>query len=582
MFIRSDSLKQETDMGVMIEHIDAHTIKADGFYHSAVNSNDYVILAGGGYKSVDDFISQGNDGHYVTALGVSGNSVTWTKNGITNNLTVPYSVKTSILLGDVEQNDVNACSENLAMRLYYNINNNNGYAGLDNSYGFPSFDNANGILWIPVHYGGYGGQLGISSDKHLYYRYISNGSFPTTVNGGSWDRIAYYSEIPTTLDWSQITSKPETATRWPKWSEVTEKPEFATRWPKWSEVTEKIRHDNEFNIVPSGYNSSMWFNYRSDADTNVTVIEYLFGNGRSEATARIRSGTIYPWADSTYDIGTSDYRWRQGYFNLRILIGTTSYNSIHGDANDEGSTIGRGYIELSGTNPYIDFHRPGQYTSDYSSRLMHGNTMVRLYYDCYDKTYAGYVATCEGNPHNITIIGVFDLYKTIDNTTTWNLNNICGPCSFSLQQNNSNTDITYKNRTNSPQAWTISNNILRVYVNGPSSYDYARKGIPYAVSCDARVMTRWVNNQPVVANSHLGEWVGSSIECLCTNIPPNSSSSQLQYSSYLPGRYIYITSSRPWGYDNANNGLGMDMMRLTGNLSYQRIRFIVFGYLSNA
>jgi len=90
-------------------------------------------------------------------------------------------------------------------------------------------------------------------------------------------------------------------------------------------------------------------------------------------------------------------------------------------------------------------------------------------------------------------------------------------------------------------------------------------------------MTRWINKQPVVTNCRHGDWVGSSIECLCTNL---SNGSSLYYYSSSPGRYIYITGSRPRGYDDADNGLAMDMMRVSGNSSYQRIRFTVFGYLS--
>lgn len=39
--------------------------------------------------------------------------------------------------------------------------------------------------------------------------------------------------------WSEITSKPSTATRWPTFTEVTSKPATATRWPTWSEVVGK-------------------------------------------------------------------------------------------------------------------------------------------------------------------------------------------------------------------------------------------------------------------------------------------------------------------------------------------------------
>jgi hypothetical protein len=70
-----------------------------------------------------------------------------------------------------------------------------GYAG--NNYGFPVSNNANGLLWLGCHRGPYGGQLGISSNGRIYYRFISNNTFPNTANGGSWNRVAWTSEIPT-------------------------------------------------------------------------------------------------------------------------------------------------------------------------------------------------------------------------------------------------------------------------------------------------------------------------------------------------------------------------------------------------
>ena len=80
--------------------------------------------------------------------------------------------------------------------------NNKRYAG-DNT-GFPVTSNANGLLWLGNYPNasdssaiGYGSQLGFSSDGNIYYRYITNGSIPTTANGGSWKKLAYKSEIPT-------------------------------------------------------------------------------------------------------------------------------------------------------------------------------------------------------------------------------------------------------------------------------------------------------------------------------------------------------------------------------------------------
>lgn len=74
--------------------------------------------------------------------------------------------------------------------------NNKRYAG-DNT-GFPVTSNANGLLWLGNHPNasdssaiGYGSQLGFSSDGNIYYRYITNGSIPTTANGGSWKKLSY-------------------------------------------------------------------------------------------------------------------------------------------------------------------------------------------------------------------------------------------------------------------------------------------------------------------------------------------------------------------------------------------------------
>lgn len=74
--------------------------------------------------------------------------------------------------------------------------NNKRYAG-DNT-GFPVSSNANSILWLGNHahssdstQAGYGGQMGISSNGNLYYRFITNGAFPTTADGGSWKQLAF-------------------------------------------------------------------------------------------------------------------------------------------------------------------------------------------------------------------------------------------------------------------------------------------------------------------------------------------------------------------------------------------------------
>lgn len=81
-------------------------------------------------------------------------------------------------------------------------------AGPSDTYGFPVTTNANAILWIGAQKTTaqgqpYGGQLGISSDERLYYRYCG-ASVSTTTYGGSWKRIAWTSDIPATPTLSSL------------------------------------------------------------------------------------------------------------------------------------------------------------------------------------------------------------------------------------------------------------------------------------------------------------------------------------------------------------------------------------------
>lgn len=51
----------------------------------------HTVAKTGSYKDLNDQPTIPSAGDFVTSLGTSGNNVTWTKNGVTNNLTVPYA-----------------------------------------------------------------------------------------------------------------------------------------------------------------------------------------------------------------------------------------------------------------------------------------------------------------------------------------------------------------------------------------------------------------------------------------------------------------------------------------------------------
>lgn len=143
-----------------------------------------ILMADGSVKALSDIT-----GAYVSALGISGNYLTWTKNGVTNNITVPFAEKARIItsvrtavITDVPGND---CA-----RLYTNV--------LTTAEGlFPVSDNSNAILTLSRHPGNYYSQLGFSSDKNLYYRAFLNTAINTTE---AWKKILDSGNYAAVLD----------------------------------------------------------------------------------------------------------------------------------------------------------------------------------------------------------------------------------------------------------------------------------------------------------------------------------------------------------------------------------------------
>lgn len=121
-----------------------------------------------------------------------------------------------------------------------------------------------------------------------------------------------YVNVPWTdhYAWSDITSKPATATRWPSWSEVSSKPASKTAWGQ-----TYLNASSEFQNI-SG---------------NLSSVGHISFSG-----------------DNTYDIGASGTRARSGYFGTSVNVADIEI----GRSNEINATSGVLYIQYRspGTN----------------------------------------------------------------------------------------------------------------------------------------------------------------------------------------------------------------------------------------
>lgn len=184
-------------------------------YLWAANSNGTAFLCARGSMSVNYATSAGtaSSANSVAWGNVSGKPSTFTPSSHTHNYIEAkgnYTFNSSTLPNSFD----------------YGIS-----AGfVDNGSGFGSYGS---VLTVRTYSGG-GGTLQLYAPysntyggSHLKARF---GNYATS-SGNSWTTlktIAWTEDIPSTISWSNVTSKPDTATRWPSWSEVTGKPNTFT------------------------------------------------------------------------------------------------------------------------------------------------------------------------------------------------------------------------------------------------------------------------------------------------------------------------------------------------------------------
>lgn len=149
----------------------------------------------GGWKKILDssnYTAYVNPANFVTSLGTNGNYVTWTKNGTTNNLTVPFATTSNVLNNLGNRTAISGTTVGQrGLRLYEVYNN-----------GYPvNFGNVLNIGGL-----GYGELLfqwtGDSNPGHLYYRSKRDGASQAWSN---WVTILDNNNYSSTLDGRYVT-----------------------------------------------------------------------------------------------------------------------------------------------------------------------------------------------------------------------------------------------------------------------------------------------------------------------------------------------------------------------------------------
>jgi hypothetical protein len=85
-----------------------------------------------------------------------------------------------------------------------------------------------------------------------------------------------------------------------------------------------------------------------------------------EVVGAITANDIYPRSNGSYSVGYSSRRFSYGYFTKGVYVGDANTSP---NRNSSNSCVGKGYLELNATTPYIDFHY-GNSTADYTHRII--------------------------------------------------------------------------------------------------------------------------------------------------------------------------------------------------------------------
>lgn len=307
---------------------------ANSLYYKRVAAG---ALANGKWVRILDelnYTSYVNPANFVTSLGTNGNYVTWTKNGTTNNLTVPFATTSNVLNNLGNRTAISGTTVGQrGLRLYEVYNN-----------GYPV--NFGNVLNIGGQ--GYGELLfqwtGDSNPGHLYYRSKRDAASQAWSN---WVTILDNNNYSSTLDGRYVTLATNQTVSGIKTFSTQQKFTVATGTSPFTVSSTTVVSNLNADLL-DGYHASKFyengytmFSYTINASSlNANTyypVTFNIGaspNVRIECRVALNSGTKPSW--STHASGFSVRKiwevngsgWGTNPVNRRILVSDYAFTSV--------------------------------------------------------------------------------------------------------------------------------------------------------------------------------------------------------------------------------------------------------------
>lgn len=337
----------------------------------------------GGWSAMQTILTNTNyvsyaDTRYVTALGTNGNYVTWTKNGTTNNLTVPFATTSNVLNNLGNRTAISGTTVGQSGLRLYRVYNN----------GYPvTYGNV-----LNIGGSGYGELLfqwtGDSNPGHLYYRSKRDVASQAWSN---WVTILDNNNYSSTLDGRYVTLTTNQTVSGIKTFSKQQKFTVATGTSPFTVSSTTVVSNLNADLLDGNHASKFYengytmFGYTINASSlNVNTyypVTFNIGassNVRIECRVALNSGTKPSW--STHASGFSVRKiwevngsgWGTNPVNRRILVSDYAFvtaDPVRGVGQLTNSSVEYVYVRGGGKYYFYTSHNisPVLRTSTYTT-----------------------------------------------------------------------------------------------------------------------------------------------------------------------------------------------------------------------